>query len=73
LPSGADADWPCRPIARTAAAASSSAAAVMSSEYANAWRSPDTARMPTPRSMLKLPALTMPSSRLQLSKRACWK
>ena len=70
---GADADCPCRPIARTAAAASSSAAGVMSSEYAYAWRSPETARTPTPRSIEKLPAFTIPSSRLQLSKRACWK
>ncbi len=71
--SAATADWPCRPMARAAAAASSSAASEMSSEYAKACFSPCTARMPTPRSMLNEPALTMPSSRLQLSIREYWK
>ena len=41
----------------------------MSSEYAKAVFSPLTARTPTPWSMLKLPDLTMPSSRLQPSLR----
>ena len=72
-PTGATADLPCRPIARAATAASSSAASEMSSEYAKAWRSPWTARTPTPRSMENAPDLTMPSSRLQLSTREYWK
>ena len=45
----------------------------MSSEKAKAVFSPETARTPTPCSMLKLPALTMPSSRLQPSERTYWK
>ena len=42
---------------------------LISSEYANAVFSPDTARTPTPWSMLKLPVFTMPSSRLHPSLR----
>ncbi len=64
---------PARAIARVADAASSSAGRLISSEYANAVLSPDTARTPTPWSMLKLPDLTMPSSRLQPSVRRYWK
>ena len=45
----------------------------MSSEYANAVFSPDTARTPTPRSIENDPDFTMPSSRLQLSTREYWK
>ncbi len=45
----------------------------MSSEYANAVFSAELVRTPTPWSMEKLPALTMPSSRLQPSLREYWK
>lgn len=60
-------DTPCAPMLRTVRAASISEASEMSSEQAVF--SPDTARTPTPWSMLKLPVLTMPSSRLQPSAR----
>jgi hypothetical protein len=73
LSSSATADWPCRPMARVAVAALVSASRLMSSEYANAVFSPDTARTPTPRSIENDPDLTMPSSRLQLSIREYWK
>ena len=61
------------PMERTVRAASSKEASEMSSEYANAVFSPLTARTPTPWSMLKLPVLTMPSSKLQPSERVYWK
>src|SRR4029450_3743788 len=48
-------------------------ASEMSSEEAYACLSALTARTPTPQSMLNVPDLTMPSSRLQPSNRACWK
>jgi hypothetical protein len=64
---------PWRPIARTALRRLVSAASEMSSEYAIRLLVADTARTPTPRSMLNVPDFTMPSSRLQPSKRACWK
>jgi len=64
---------PMRAMARVAPAASLSAARLISSEYANAVFSPEIARTPTPWSMLKLPDLTIPSSRLQPSERRYWK
>ena len=64
---------PARAMVRVAAAASSKARSEMSSEYAKAVLSPDTARTPTPWSMEKLPVLTMPSSRLQPSLLVDWK
>ena len=64
---------PALPMVRVAPAACISAGRLMSSEYANAVRSPETARTPTPWSMLKLPDLTMPSSRLHASLRVYWK
>jgi len=54
-------------------AASDRAGRLISSEYAKAVFSPLTARTPTPWSILKLPDLTMPSSRLQPSLREYWK
>src|SRR3954452_11604045 len=65
--------WPADAMAHVDFAASSSASKLISSEYANAVFSPDTARTPTPCSMLKLADLTMPSSRLQPSEREYWK
>ncbi|EWS58697.1 hypothetical protein Y695_04679 [Hydrogenophaga sp. T4] len=65
--------WPWAVIVRTVCAASSKEAQERSSEYAKAVFSPLTARTPTPWSMLKLPVLTMPSSRLQPSLRVVWK
>ena len=59
--------------AHGARGASSSDSTLRSSLYANAVFSPATARTPTPWSMLKLPLLTMPSSRLQPSWRVVWK
>jgi hypothetical protein len=64
---------PLRAMARVTLAASSSAGRLISSEYANAVFSPAIARTPTPWSMLKLPDLTIPSSRLQPSLREYWK
>ena len=64
---------PARPMARVARAASCNALKLMSSEYAKAVFSPEIARTPTPCSMLKLPDLTMPSSRFQPSDRVYWK
>ena len=64
---------PLRLMARAAPADSSSASARMSSEYAKPVFSPLTARTPTPCSMECEPSLTMPSSRLQPSRRLCWK
>ena len=64
---------PAAAIALVAAAACAIASGDRSSEYANAVRSPATARTPTPWSMLKLPDLTMPSSRLHASLRVAWK
>jgi hypothetical protein len=57
----------------TVRAASSKDAIDISSEYANAVFSPLTARTPTPWSILKLPVLTIPSSKLQPSERVYWK
>ena len=64
---------PLRAIVRVARADEISASKPISSEYANAVFSPETARTPTPWSIEKLPDLTMPSSRLQPSLRVYWK
>ena len=57
-----DRPLPCRAIARAVMPPRSGIRSDTSSEYANAVRSPATARTPTPCSISKLPLLTMPSS-----------
>jgi hypothetical protein len=64
---------PSRAIARADCADAINAAASRSSEYAKPVFSPEIARTPTPCSIACAPSLTMPSSMLQLSRRACWK